>query len=45
VKCVAWNFDGSNFVRWDDKKENLKELTFENGDIVPNVESYFAFIM
>jgi hypothetical protein len=38
-----WNFDGSNFVgRWD-KKENLKKLRFENGNIIPDVENYFYF--
>jgi hypothetical protein len=26
----------------EDEKENLKKLRFENGDIIPNVESYFA---
>jgi hypothetical protein len=41
VKCIAWNFDGSNFVKFDDKKEDLKMLRFENGDAIPNVESYF----
>jgi hypothetical protein len=29
-------------VWWEDKKENLKKLKFENGDIIPDVESYFA---
>jgi hypothetical protein len=24
-----------------DKKENLKKLRFENGNTIPNVESYF----
>jgi hypothetical protein len=42
VRCIAWNFDGSNFVSNEDKKEDLKRLTFENGDIIPDVESYFA---
>jgi hypothetical protein len=41
VECIAWNFDGSNFVGIGDKKEDLKRLRFENGDIIPNVESYF----
>jgi hypothetical protein len=41
VKCIAWNFDGSNIVEDDDKKEDLNRLRFENGDIIPNVESYF----
>jgi hypothetical protein len=38
VKCIAWNFDGSNFVKW---KKDLEKLRFENGDTIPNVESYF----
>jgi hypothetical protein len=42
VKCIAWNFDGSNFVSFIDKKEDLKMLRFENGDIIPDVESYFV---
>jgi hypothetical protein len=42
VKCIAWNFDGSNYVRWDDKKKNWKNLKFENGSIIPNVEGYFV---
>jgi hypothetical protein len=41
VKCIGWNFDGSNFVVWNDKKEQLKNLRFENGDTIPDVESYF----
>jgi hypothetical protein len=41
VKCIAWNFDGSNFVSNKDKREDLKKLRFENGDIIPDVESYF----
>jgi hypothetical protein len=41
VKCIAWNFDGSNFVFYD---EYLKNLRFENGDIIPDVESYFHFV-
>jgi hypothetical protein len=43
VKCIAWNFDGSNFVRGGDKKEDLERLRFENGEIIPDVESYFYF--
>jgi hypothetical protein len=42
VKCIAWNFDGSNIVSVEDKKEDLRRLRFENGDNIPNVESYFA---
>jgi hypothetical protein len=42
VKCIAWNFDGSNFVGKWDMDENLKKLRFENGDAIPNVESYFS---
>jgi hypothetical protein len=41
VKCIAWNFDGSNFVSIGDKKEDLKRLRLENGDAIPDVESYF----
>jgi hypothetical protein len=41
VKCIAWNYDGSNFVNFNDKKEDLKKLRFENGDIIPDVESHF----
>jgi hypothetical protein len=41
VKCIAWNFNGSKFVRWNDEDENLKKLRFENGDTIPNVENYF----
>jgi hypothetical protein len=26
-----------------DKKEDLKRLRFENGDIIPDVENYFYF--
>jgi hypothetical protein len=26
-----------------DKKEDLKRLRFENGDIIPDVERYFCF--
>jgi hypothetical protein len=40
VKCIAWNFDGSNIVE-DDNNDDLKKLRFENGDAIPNVESYF----
>jgi hypothetical protein len=29
-------------VSFRDKKEDLKRLRFENGDIVPDVESYFS---
>jgi hypothetical protein len=43
VKCIAWNFDGSNFISIGDKKEDLKKLRFENGDIIPDEESYFLF--
>jgi hypothetical protein len=42
VKCIAWNFDGSNFVSNKDKKEDLKKLRFENGDVIPDVGSYFV---
>jgi hypothetical protein len=36
VKCIAWNFDGSNFVS---KDKDLKKLRFENGYFVVNDES------
>jgi hypothetical protein len=29
-------------VRRGDKNENLKWLRFENGDIIPDVKSYFV---
>jgi hypothetical protein len=41
IRIIAWNFDGSNFVGYVDKDEDMKVLRFENGDIVLNVESYF----
>jgi hypothetical protein len=44
VKCIAWNFDGSNFVSWEDMNKDLKRLRFENGDIIPDVESYFILL-
>jgi hypothetical protein len=37
-----WNFDGSNFVWWEDEKENLKKLRFENIDTIPDIESHFV---
>jgi hypothetical protein len=42
VKCIAWNFDGSNIVSSKNKKEDLEKLRFEDGDAIPNVESYFV---
>jgi hypothetical protein len=42
VKCIAWNFDNSNFVASWNKDEDLKKLRFENGDTIPDVESYFV---
>jgi hypothetical protein len=42
VKCIVWNIDGFNFVSYEDEKENLKRLRFKNGDIIPDVESYFV---
>jgi hypothetical protein len=41
VKYIGWNFDRLNFVSCGDKKDNLKRLKFENGDVIPDVESYF----
>jgi hypothetical protein len=41
VKCVAYNFDGSNFIDRDDEDEGLENLKFENGDVIPNVNDYF----
>jgi hypothetical protein len=41
VKCIAWEFDGLNFVGFNHRKEILKYLTFEDGDFVPDVEKYF----
>jgi hypothetical protein len=39
VRCIAWNFDGSNFVEgWED----LEKLRFENGDVIPDPENYFV---
>jgi hypothetical protein len=29
-------------VNFNDKQEDWKKLRFENGDIVPDVESYFV---
>jgi hypothetical protein len=42
VKCIAYNFDGSNFVSRFDENNDLKRLTFKNGDIIPEVGSYFV---
>jgi hypothetical protein len=28
-------------VSWGDKKEDLEKLRFENGDTIPDVDSYF----
>jgi hypothetical protein len=42
MKCIAWNFDGSKFVNNGDKKEDLERLRFENGDVIPHMESYFV---
>jgi hypothetical protein len=42
VKYIAWNFDGSNIIIDKDKDENLKELRFENGDSIPNIEGYLV---
>jgi hypothetical protein len=39
MKCITWNFNKSNMV-W--KVDDLKKLRFKDGDIIPNVESYFV---
>jgi hypothetical protein len=31
VKCVGWSLDGSNFVGFDDKDDDLRKLRLENG--------------
>jgi hypothetical protein len=41
VKCIAYNFDGSNILENYNNNEDLNKLRFENGDIIPNVRSYF----
>jgi hypothetical protein len=41
IKCIAWNFDGSNVVGYYDKNDDLKKLRFENGDTILDVKSYF----
>jgi hypothetical protein len=41
VKCIAWNFDGSNFVSERDKNEDFRKLRFENGDTILDMKSYF----
>jgi hypothetical protein len=43
MKCIAWDFDGSKFVSADDEWDDLERLQFENGDIIPDVRSYFAY--
>jgi hypothetical protein len=30
VKCIAWNFDGSNFVSEENEANDLKKLRFSN---------------
>jgi hypothetical protein len=44
VKCIAYNFDGSNFVGYYDRNDDLKKLRFENGDIILDVKSYFFYL-
>jgi REP element-mobilizing transposase RayT len=34
VKCIAWNFNGSNFVSWEDKKEDLKKKKFKKKNLI-----------
>jgi hypothetical protein len=29
-------------VSFEDKKDDFERLRFENGDVIPNVESYFV---
>jgi hypothetical protein len=40
VKCIAWNFDGSNFVNFGERI-NLEIIRFEDGDTIPNIKNYF----
>jgi hypothetical protein len=45
VKCIAWKFNGSNFVSYNDWKRELNKLRFENGKAVPEVWNYFKDVM
>jgi hypothetical protein len=29
-------------MKWYGRKDDLKRLRFENGDVIPDVESYFV---
>jgi hypothetical protein len=35
IKCIAYNFDGSNVDRKD-----FSKLKYENGEEIPNVKDY-----
>jgi hypothetical protein len=37
-KCIAGNFNGSNFVKKHDKEKVLERLRFQNGDTIPNIK-------
>jgi hypothetical protein len=39
VRCIAYNFDGSNMGF---KDEDLETLRFENGDVIQCIEDYFV---
>jgi hypothetical protein len=41
VKCIALNLDRPNMMGYGAKDEDWNKLRFKNGDIIPNVESYF----
>jgi hypothetical protein len=41
VKCIAWNFDGSNFVSDENKDDDLKRLRFKNRNTIQNVKKYY----
>jgi hypothetical protein len=42
VKCSAWEFDESNFVRERHYEDDLERLKFEDGDTILDVKSYFV---
>jgi hypothetical protein len=39
---LLWDLDKGNFVSWDDKKDDLKRLKFENGNAIPNEYIYYV---